>query len=57
MSTRVRKHQSEKLLSQLNKTSNELFFGKNTNADVIENQTLKPQSSDLVNIFDRSASR
>ena len=55
VSTRKKKHQNKKLLSKLNETSNDFIIGSDTNADKIENETVEPQTSGLVNSFGKSA--
>ena len=51
VSTRKKKHQNKRLLSQLIETSNCFIIGNDINADTIEIETLEPQTSGLVNNF------
>ena len=45
VSTRKKKHQNIRLISQLNESSNDFIIGNNINADVIENETVEPQTT------------
>ena len=54
VSTRKKKHQNRRQLSQLDGTSNGFIVGKSTNAVAIENEFLEHQTIDLVNSFAKS---
>ena len=52
-STRKKKHQHKRPLSQLNETSNDFVIGDDTNASAIGNETLEPQTNGCPDIFGR----
>ena len=51
VSTRMKKHQNTKLISQLNETLIYFVIGYDTNAEMIENDCFEPQTSGLFNSF------
>ena len=55
VSTRKKKHEHKKQLSQLNETLNNYIIGKITNASAIVNETLEPQTNNLSNSCERIA--
>ena len=50
-----RRKQNKKLLRQLNETLKDLIIGNTTNADIIENETIEPQTSGPVFNWGKSA--
>ena len=53
LSTRKKKHQHERQVSQRNKTSNDLVVVNDTHVSAIGNESLKPQANSLPKSFER----
>ena len=53
VSTREKKNQQKKQLSQLNATLNDFVIGNGTNVSAMENETLEQQTNGHNNYFER----